>query len=326
MDSHGEPKTRPAMQLIFGVKTRCSDRFLDQSPPALQARSMLRAAAALAQATPMSPKNLPSFVSFTATSSIASFRFARWRLRRCAAPQAFVGPACRLAAVGVDESALHVVLALLDHATRFAALAVRRLVVLVRQARCGLPADARLGLGGIAAARHAANAASRMPRARSSERYAACPLLRCAAGRRHNQETTMATRSNATARNQVLNMLKQDHKRAQQAFRDFSRMDGEDDEERCRALVEQTCAELEVHAQLEEELFYPAARSALAEDGEDLMNEADVEHMTFKMLIEQLKAMGPEDEKYGATVAPGSRFGARHAARLTVRTLTSPVR
>ncbi|TMH36641.1 MAG: hemerythrin domain-containing protein [Betaproteobacteria bacterium] len=111
----------------------------------------------------------------------------------------------------------------------------------------------------------------------------------------------MATRSNATAKNQVLNMLKQDHKRAQQAFRDFSRMDGEDDEERCRALVEQTCAELEVHAQLEEELFYPAARSALAEDGEDLMNEADVEHMTFKMLIEQLKAMGPEDEKYGAT-------------------------
>ena len=35
--------------------------------------------------------------------------------------------------------------------------------------------------------------------------------------------------------------------------------------------------------------------------GTDKPNEADVEHMTFKMLIEQLKAMGPEDEKYGAT-------------------------
>ncbi|MGE5384348.1 MAG: hemerythrin domain-containing protein [Betaproteobacteria bacterium] len=106
-------------------------------------------------------------------------------------------------------------------------------------------------------------------------------------------------RADSTARNIILTMLKDDHKRAKKAFRDFEKLDPHEDAEECRALVEQTCGELEVHAALEEELFYPAARNYLSE--EDLIDEAEVEHASLKSLIQQLKNMEPEDEKYAAT-------------------------
>jgi hemerythrin-like domain-containing protein len=76
-------------------------------------------------------------------------------------------------------------------------------------------------------------------------------------------------------------------------------MDPEQDPESAQALIERTCAELEVHAELEEQLFYPAAREALKE--EDLVDEAEVEHTSVKVLIEQLKGMSPGDPKYAAT-------------------------
>lgn len=117
----------------------------------------------------------------------------------------------------------------------------------------------------------------------------------------------MATRSTSSragrgasgAKNKIIAMLKADHKKAKKAFRDFEKMDPQEDPQQCQALVQQTLAEVEVHAELEEQIFYPAARGAIKE--EDLIDEAEVEHMTAKVLIEQLKGMGPDDEKYAAT-------------------------
>ena len=109
----------------------------------------------------------------------------------------------------------------------------------------------------------------------------------------------MASRNNSAAKTEIIEELKEDHKRAKQAFREAEKLDAEEDGEELKALVEQTCAELEVHATLEEELFYPAAREVL-KDG-DLIDEAEVEHGSGKALIAQLRAMGPEDDKYAAT-------------------------
>jgi hypothetical protein len=64
-------------------------------------------------------------------------------------------------------------------------------------------------------------------------------------------------------------------------------------------LVQTVCEELKVHTALEEEIFYPAVREAI--EDEDIMNEAQVEHDTAKMLIEQLENMGPDDPNYHAT-------------------------
>jgi len=108
-----------------------------------------------------------------------------------------------------------------------------------------------------------------------------------------------SSRSNTNARNEIIALLKEDHQRAKKAFRQFEKLDPEQDAEACQELVQQTCSELEVHADLEEELFYPAAREALPE--EDLVEEAEVEHMTVKVLIEQLKSMTAADEKFAAT-------------------------
>ena len=108
-----------------------------------------------------------------------------------------------------------------------------------------------------------------------------------------------ASRAQSSARSEIIGMLKDDHKRAKKAFRQFEKLDPHEDAEECQAIVEQTCAELKVHTALEEELLYPAARRLLSE--EDLIDEAEVEHATAKSLIEQLGHMTPDDEKYGAT-------------------------
>ncbi|MEO5771797.1 MAG: hemerythrin domain-containing protein [Burkholderiaceae bacterium] len=105
------------------------------------------------------------------------------------------------------------------------------------------------------------------------------------------------SRAASAARTQILNDLKDDHKRVKKAYKDFQKLDIDADPETCQAIVEQVCQELTVHATLEEELLYPAARGAA---DEDLIDEAEVEHETVKALIAQLEGMGPEDEKYAA--------------------------
>lgn len=109
----------------------------------------------------------------------------------------------------------------------------------------------------------------------------------------------MASRGNSRARTEILEMLKEDHQRVKKAFKSAEKLHEQEEHEELQALVEQTCAEIQVHAQLEEELFYPAAREALKE--QDLIEEAEVEHGSAKALIEQLQGMSPDDPKYMAT-------------------------
>jgi hypothetical protein len=94
-------------------------------------------------------------------------------------------------------------------------------------------------------------------------------------------------------------MLKEDHQKVKKAFKQAEKLHEQEAHDELQALVEQTCAEIEVHARLEEELFYPAAREVVKE--EDLIEEAEVEHNSAKALIEQLEAMSPDDPKYMAT-------------------------
>ncbi len=67
-----------------------------------------------------------------------------------------------------------------------------------------------------------------------------------------------------------------------------------------QALAETICDMLIVHATIEEEIFYPAARDATEDD--DLLDEAQVEHAAAKDLIAQIKDMDPGDELYDAKV------------------------
>ena len=109
----------------------------------------------------------------------------------------------------------------------------------------------------------------------------------------------MASRGNSKARNEILDMLREDHQRVKKAFKTAEKLHSEEAHDELQALVEQTCGEIQVHAQLEEELFYPAARQAMKD--EDLIEDAEVEHGSAKALIAQLQELSPEEPKYMAT-------------------------
>ena len=69
-----------------------------------------------------------------------------------------------------------------------------------------------------------------------------------------------------------------------------------------QALATKICDELTVHAQVEEEIFYPALREA-APDAADLLDEARAEHGEAKALIAQVQAQGAAGEAMDALVA-----------------------
>jgi hemerythrin superfamily protein len=92
-------------------------------------------------------------------------------------------------------------------------------------------------------------------------------------------------------------VLRADHKHVSDLFSQF-------DKARTRArkqtLAQQICRELTVHAQVEEEIFYPAFR--LATHDKHLVPEATVEHQTMKDLIAQIEGDGPDGKLFDAKV------------------------
>jgi len=94
-------------------------------------------------------------------------------------------------------------------------------------------------------------------------------------------------------------LLTQDHRNVDKLFKQFD--DLKDDEGKIE-LVEKICNELTAHATAEQEIFYPAARDALGEDGQDLLDEAEVEHASAKELIGQLQEANTDDELFDAKV------------------------
>jgi hemerythrin-like domain-containing protein len=109
----------------------------------------------------------------------------------------------------------------------------------------------------------------------------------------------MATRSAKDA----CDLLDADHRNVKKMFKEYEELA----ESRARnsaqmkmQLARQICTELTVHAQIEEEIFYPAVRTAIKET--DLLDEAAVEHQSAKELVAQIEA-GPEaDDMFDAMV------------------------
>ena len=91
-------------------------------------------------------------------------------------------------------------------------------------------------------------------------------------------------------------LLKADHRAVEELFAKFEKASGDG---RKQTLAEEICLELSVHAQIEEEIFYPACEGKV---DEDLLKESYVEHDGAKVLIAEIMNGGPGDEYYDAKV------------------------
>jgi hemerythrin superfamily protein len=92
-------------------------------------------------------------------------------------------------------------------------------------------------------------------------------------------------------------LLKEDHRKVEDLFAQFEKARGDGRKEK---LAKQICLELTIHAQIEEEIFYPACEGKV---DEDLLKESFVEHDGAKVLISEIEAgNGESDDFFDAKV------------------------
>jgi hemerythrin superfamily protein len=116
------------------------------------------------------------------------------------------------------------------------------------------------------------------------------------------------TRSSDSSRDAIA-LLKEDHRTVSALFDEFEKAD----EEEQSAIAQRVCQLLTVHATIEEELLYPAAKEAFDdEEDADLVNEAEVEHGSAKELIAKIEGMASDDEHFKATVTVLSEYIKHH--------------
>jgi len=102
-------------------------------------------------------------------------------------------------------------------------------------------------------------------------------------------------------------LLRADHKRVSALFEQYEKTRSN---ARKKALVAEICMELSIHAQVEEEIFYPAVKAALKD--KELVPEATVEHATLKELIAQVEGMEPDGEMFDARIKVLSEYVKHH--------------
>lgn len=99
----------------------------------------------------------------------------------------------------------------------------------------------------------------------------------------------------------AITLLKDDHHTVEQLFKRFEQA-GDRAHVQKRQIVDRIIEELSVHAAIEEQVFYPAARAAVP-DTEDIALESLEEHRVVKWLLSELEDMDPTHERFDAKVA-----------------------
>jgi hemerythrin superfamily protein len=107
----------------------------------------------------------------------------------------------------------------------------------------------------------------------------------------------------------ITTMIRMDHTHVLAAFRRFRSYMPRG---RKRALVANVCLALEVHAQLEEEIFYPALREVAPND--DVLDKSRPEHDEMRRLIGELRGLGPESTMFDETFRTLMRTVLHHVA------------
>ena len=91
-------------------------------------------------------------------------------------------------------------------------------------------------------------------------------------------------------------MLKADHQQVRDLFQQY---EATSNVEAKGTIAEEVFIELETHAQLEENIFYPAVNEE-TDEGPELVKESLAEHESMKNLIQQLRDIGPHNRGFDA--------------------------
>jgi hemerythrin-like domain-containing protein len=109
----------------------------------------------------------------------------------------------------------------------------------------------------------------------------------------------------------AIELLMADHRKVEDLFEQYE-AEKEADDDTKRGIATRICGELTVHAQVEEEIFYPWLRENLDEDDMELVEEAEVEHAGARNLIAQIEAAREVDATYDAKVKVLSEYIKHH--------------
>ena len=90
-------------------------------------------------------------------------------------------------------------------------------------------------------------------------------------------------------------MLKADHQKVRELFQDYEKAQEQKSKHK---IAHQVFVELETHAQLEENVFYPAFKQEADKEGKQLVAESLEEHQMVKDLIEALRKLDSDDAAF----------------------------
>jgi len=93
-------------------------------------------------------------------------------------------------------------------------------------------------------------------------------------------------------------LLKDDHKTVEKLFKEFEQA-GDRAYKTKRQIADKVIEELTIHAWIEEKVFYPAAREAVPETSDHVLESVEEHHVVLWMLSE-LAGLDPEDERFDA--------------------------
>jgi hemerythrin superfamily protein len=116
-----------------------------------------------------------------------------------------------------------------------------------------------------------------------------------------------AAKKSAPKPQDAVALLRSDHKAVSALFDQYEKTRSP---AKKRNLVTEICTQLEVHTQIEEEVFYPAFKQALKD--KELVPEANVEHDSVKWLIAQVKDVEPDGEAFDAKIKVMSEYVKHH--------------
>jgi hemerythrin superfamily protein len=102
-------------------------------------------------------------------------------------------------------------------------------------------------------------------------------------------------------------MIRADHTRVMALFHRYK---ADSSPAKKKAIAGMIAAALLVHARIEEEIFYPAMRSA----GSTLLDQLEPEHEEMRSMIAQLSGMQPTDPQYDQTFMELMRAVIHHVA------------